>query len=144
MVENTSEYSVAIGLDGSASSWKSFDEAIFQAKQKSGVLHIVSIQETAEVSYSANEVLAAVRTEREHLDEMQTKARMKAESEGVKVITTVVKGHFIATIIDYLKKKKINLLVIGDVGHSSFFGALLGTNVDKIVHNAPCSVLVVR
>ncbi len=135
---------VAVGLDGSASSWKSFDEAIFIAVHKPAVLHIISIQETTEVSFSASEVLAAAKIEREQLEDMQHKARAKAEAAGVTVVTIVLKGHFSATAIDYLKTKKIDLLILGDVGHSSIWGALLGTNVDKIVRNAPCSVLVVR
>ncbi len=144
MVDKDTEYLIAIGLDGSPSAWKAFDEAIFVAKNKQAPLHVVSIQEAAEASFSANEVLAAAKNERHHLDEIQLKARTKAEAEGIKVVTTVVNGPFSATIIDYLKKKKISLLVLGDVGHSSIWGALLGTNVDKLVRNAPCSVLIVR
>lgn len=144
MVEIIASYIVAVGLDGSASSWKSFEEAVFIAKHKQAVLHIVSIHETTDASYSANEVLAAAKTERDNLEKIQTKARGKAEEEGLTVVTTILKGQFSATILDYLKKKKIDLLVLGDVGHSSIWGALLGTNVDKIVRNAPCSVLIAR
>lgn len=144
MDSEANKYTIAIGLDGSASSWKSFDEALFQAKQREATLHIVSIQETTDASYSANEILAATKTERQHLDEIHAKAKAQAAKHEVSVVTAVIQGHFSSAIIDYLKKKKIDLLVIGDVGHSSIWGALLGTNVDKIVHNAPCSVLVVR
>lgn len=146
MTEDVAEHCIAIGLDGSAASWKAFDEAIFQAKNKNAVLHVVSIQEPtdATATYSANEVLATAQTDRRHLDEMHLKAKTQAEAAGVKVVTTILKGHFTAAIIDYVKAKKIELLILGGVGHSSIWGALLGTNVDKIVRNAPGSVLIVR
>lgn len=144
MDNNVADYKIAVGLDGSASAWKAFEEALFQAVQKKATLHIVSIQETTDASYSANEVLAAQKTARAQLEDIQLKARAQAEGAGLKAITTIVNGQFASTIIDYAKKKAVNLLILGDVGHSSIWGALLGTNVDKIVRNAPCSVLVVR
>lgn len=144
MLEDVAEYSVAIGLDGSSASWKAFEEAVFQAKNKRAVLHLVSVQEAADASYSGSEVLEATRTERQHLETIQMQARMNAEEAGVKVVATISQGQFASGIVDFLKKKKIRLLVLGDVGHSSIWGALLGTNVDKIVRHAPCSVMIVR
>ncbi len=135
---------MAVGLDGSDSSWRALEEAVRQALSKKAELHIVSIQESVEASYSASEVLAAEKTSRETLEKAQIKARMLAESEGVQTLSKIVNGSFAAAILDYVKHNKIDLLVIGDTGHSSIWGALLGTNVDKIVRNAGCSVLVVR
>lgn len=144
MVEEAAEYTVAVGLDGSNASLKAVEEAIFQAKNRRAILHLVSIQETTDASYSAHEVLEATKMERQQLESLQRQAKTNAEAAGVQVITTISKGQFASAVIEYLKKQKIDLLVLGDVGHSSIWGALLGTNVDKIVRNAPCSVLVVR
>jgi len=138
------QYTLAVGLDSSESSWKALEEAVAQARLKQAELHVVSIQESIEASYSASEVLAAEKTSRETLEKAQEKARSAAEEQGVKTITAIVPGSFAGAIVDYVKKHSVDLLVVGDTGHSSIWGALLGTNVEKIVHNAPCSVLVVR
>ncbi len=142
--QDKSQYLVAVGLDGSESSWKAVREAIKQAALHQGVLHIVSIQEFADSSYNASEVLEAEKTTHEKLERNQNKARDEAESAGLTVKTVIVTGTSAAALVDYVKQKDINLLVIGETGHSSFLGALLGTNVEKIAKNAPCSVLIVR
>lgn len=138
------KYSVAVGLDGSDSSWKAFEEALQQASLKKALLHIVSIEEATDASYSASEVLAANKTSREKLERAQLKASLRAEELGVQVLTEIVAGASAAAMVDYVKTHKVDLLIVGDTGHSSIWGALIGTNVEKIVRHAPCSVLVVR
>jgi nucleotide-binding universal stress UspA family protein len=142
--EESTKYLIAVGLDGSESSWTAFQEAIEQAKHKSATLHIVSIQESSEASYSATEVLAAEQTAREKLENIQIKARLQAEEQGLKVVTAIAAGSSDAAMVDYVKRNDVNLLVVGDTGHSSIWGALLGTTVEKVVRHAPCSVLIVR
>lgn len=140
----SSTLSVTVGLDGSDSSWRALEEAIKQAKQKRAELHIVSIQESTDASYSASEVLAADKTSRERLETIQTKARTIAEREGVTPIMEISSGTPYGAILDYVKHHKVDLLVVGDTGHSSIWGALIGTTAEKIAKQAPCSVLIVR
>lgn len=136
---------IVVGLDGSAGSWKAVAESISLAKTKSAKLHIVSVQESADASYSASEVLAAEKTAHDSLEQIQIKARLLAEEAGVsKIVTEIISGHSSAAIVDYVKQNNAGLLVIGDTGHASIWGALLGTSAEKIVRQAPCSVLVVR
>lgn len=135
---------LAVGLDGSDSSWKALDEAVELSSLKNACLHIVSIQESADVSYSASEVLAVEKTSREKLERAQNKAKEKAKEKNVTVVTEIVTGSSALAMIDYVKSHKVDILVVGDTGHSSIWGALLGTNVEKIVRHSHCSVLVVR
>lgn len=142
--KNTHVYVVAVGLDDSASSWKAFGEALQFASVKKAELHIVSIQETADASYSASEVLATDKTSREKLEKAQNKASIMAEEAGVTATTEIATGSSTTAMVDYVKTHDIDLLVIGDTGHSSIWGALIGTNAEKIVRHAKCSVMVVR
>src|SRR5687767_1273250 len=107
--EESTQYLVAVGLDGSESSWTAFQEAMVQAKQKSAALHIVSIQESTEASYSATEVLAAEQTARENLEHIQIKARLQAEEQELKVVTAIAAGSSDAAMVDYVKRNAINL-----------------------------------
>ena len=142
--KNTHVYVVAVGLDDSASSWKALGEALQFASVKKAELHIVSIQETADASYSASEVLATDKTSREKLEKAQNKASIMAEEAGVTATTEIATGSSTTAMVDYVKTHDIDLLVIGDTGHSSIWGALIGTNAEKIVRHAKCSVMVVR
>lgn len=125
-------------------SWRAFEEAIAQAKLKSALLHVVSIQEEIQASFSASDVLAAEKTNRENLERAQIKARMEADANGVEIATDISIGHSVSAMVDYVKKNKINMLIIGETGHSSIWGTLLGTSAERIVRDAPCSVLIVR
>ncbi len=145
MAEKTAKtIQIAVGLDGSESSWKAFSEALELAQHKSVPLHIISIQESVEASYNASEVLASEHTAHEKLEKLQIKARLKAENEGVAVVSAIASGNSAQAMVEYVKEHEINLLVVGDTGHSSIWGALLGTTAEKIVRQAPCSVMIVR
>lgn len=144
MSHDIKTYLIAVGLDGSESSWKALEEAVNIARHKKCALHIVSIQELAEASYSASEVLATDKTSSENLEKIQIKARTLAEKAGLETETRIVAGSSSIALVDYVKQNKIDLLVVGDIGHSSIWGTLLGTSAEKIVRYAPCSVLIVR
>ena len=135
---------IAVGMDGSDSSWRALSEAILLARVKKAPLHIVSVQETVHASFSPSEVMAADKTEKGKLEEIQAKARKKAEEQGVDAQTAICVGHPAGAMVDYVKKNQITLLVVGDVGHANIWGALLGNTAEKIVHQSPCSVMVVR
>jgi nucleotide-binding universal stress UspA family protein len=53
-------------------------------------------------------------------------------------------GHQVKTILDYAKKVKCDLIVLGHRGHSGIWGNLLGHTAHKVSENAHCSVLIVR
>lgn len=137
-------YSIAVGLDGSNSSWKALEEAMCQALQKGAMLHVVSIHEMAEASYSATEILEVEKTSLDKLKTIQLTAGKQVEKHGLKATMAIVSGPSATKLAEYVKKNNIDLLVVGDTGHSSIWGALLGTTAEKIVRHASCSVLVVR
>lgn len=141
--DDKNSYLIAVGLDGSDSSWKAFREAVQQAKLKGGALHLVSVQDADEPTFSATEALAEER-HRHELERIQMQARLEAESAGIHVEGAIVDGRSAPALVEYVKSHAINLLIVGDTGHSSIWGALLGTTAEKIVRNARCSVLVVR
>ncbi len=108
MNNDAKKYEIAVGLDGSESSWKALDEAISIARQKKCLLHIVSIQELAEASYSASEVLATDKTSQENLEKIQIKARIHAENAGIEIDTSIVAGTSSIALVDYVKQNHID------------------------------------
>lgn len=135
---------IAVGIDGSDYSWKALSEAILLAKIKKAPLHIVSVQETIHASFNKSEVLAADKTVKHKLEHIQNKARKQAEQDGIETHMAIIVGHPAKAMVEYIKENSITLLVVGDKGHASIWGNLLGNTAEKIVHESPCSVLVVR
>ena len=60
------------------------------------------------------------------------------------VKTDVSEGQAYREILDYAEKNEINLISVG--AHGAGFGmrALFGSNVDRVLRQAPCPVLVAR
>ena len=135
---------IAVGLDGSDYSWKALNMAILLAKAKKAPLHIVSVQETIHASFSRSEVLAADQTAKHKLERIQSKARKVCEEEEIHGHFAITVGHPAGALVNYVKDNEITMLVVGDKGHASIWGSLLGTTSEKIVHDCTCSVLVVR
>jgi nucleotide-binding universal stress UspA family protein len=68
-----------------------------------------------------------------------------ANKKGIQLKTEVLDGDSeVQVIIDYTKKKSIDLIVIGSRGLSSFKRRLVGSVADAVVNHAPCPVLVIR
>ena len=67
-----------------------------------------------------------------------------AEEAQVKLETHVVAGHPVRDIVDLARDLKADLLVVGASGHSALYDRMIGSRADRIVHLAPCPVLVVR
>ena len=60
-----------------------------------------------------------------------------------KISTEVLRGSPDQQIIEKAKEWNADLIVVGSHGRG-FWGRLLGSVSDGVVHHAPCSVLVVR
>lgn len=66
------------------------------------------------------------------------------ESTKVKWSRKVEEGYAAETIIRIAENEKVDLIVIGSRGMGFWGRFLLGSVSDRVVHHAPCSVLVVK
>jgi nucleotide-binding universal stress UspA family protein len=73
-------------------------------------------------------------------------ARIKKDEFGNsnKVFTNAVVGHPVDKLIDYAKEQAIDLILMSTHGRSGAAHMIIGSTTEKIVRNAPCSVLVYR
>ncbi len=56
----------------------------------------------------------------------------------------LVSGSVAATIIDYAKRRHVDLIVVGTHGRGPVAHLFMGSVAEEVVRNAPCPVLVVR
>lgn len=68
----------------------------------------------------------------------------RLHEHNLRVNTILCRGDAATEIIAHAKKQQIDLIVAGSRGLSTFQGWLLGSVSRKLVHYAPCSVLVVK
>ena len=62
---------------------------------------------------------------------------------GRKVVRAVRIGSTYSTIVEYALENAIDLIVLGTHGHTGLKHVLLGSVAERVVQNAPCSVLTV-
>ncbi len=83
----------------------------------------------------------------EHEDKMSMKFvnLMPAEQrEQFRTVMAIRLGTAYKVIEDYAAEKNIDLIVMGNVGHSALADAILGSVTAHVIRHAPCPVLSVR
>ena len=88
------------------------------------------------------------KTARENASKILSETTMKfkdfADANGIAVSGEVLFGSPDSRIVETAEEWKADLIVVGSHGYSRWERLLLGSVSDSVVHNAPCSVLVVR
>lgn len=81
----------------------------------------------------------------EHAENVLAVARLSAEGNGAKSISTrVSRGDPAEEIIAVAEQEVAGLIAVGSRGHGRLAGLLLGSVAQKVVAEAHCPVLVVR
>lgn len=93
--------------------------------------------------YYQNLVDALCEAAESHVKNAEDQIRQHFAANEVSVITRVERGSPDPIIIEVATDWKADLIVVGSHGRG-FWGRLLGSVSNAVVHHAPCSVLVVK
>lgn len=76
---------------------------------------------------------------------VQERMRQLARGDGARAVAHIAEGRPYAEIVRFAAEKDADLLVIGTSVHASLFGGtpVLGSEIERVVRNAPCPVLCV-
>ena len=130
--------------DGSEHAFNALSLALKIAKQSNAELHMISVEEIDYLPETMEDVRQETGTAARRFHSVVNRARSMAEESQVKLKTHVVAGHPVRDIVDLARDLKADLLVVGASGHSALYDRMIGSRADRIVHLAPCPVLVVR
>lgn len=75
--------------------------------------------------------------------ELKDKARAAAQTQGIEITSHIVEGSEVWAIIDFLRKERADLLVIG-LHQRSLHIARLWSAVYELAQGVPCNVLAVH
>jgi nucleotide-binding universal stress UspA family protein len=135
---------IVIANDGSDHAFRALDLALTLAKASGAELHMISVEEIPYLPGTIEEVREETGAAGRRFHSVVNRARSMAEERQVSLKTHVVPGHPVRDIIDLASNLKADLLVVGAKGHSAFYERMIGSRADRIVHLAPCPVLVVK
>jgi nucleotide-binding universal stress UspA family protein len=130
--------------DGSEHAFNALSLALKIAKLTGAELHMISVEEIDYLPETMGDVREETGVAARRFHGVVNRSRAMAEECQVKLKTHVVAGHPVRDIVDLARDLKADLLVVGASGHSALYDRMVGSRADRIVHLAPCPVLVVR
>ena len=134
---------ILVGYDGSEAGNKAFDSALELAKSHNAELYVLTISRPPEIGDDV-ETEAVIENSREYHRKLLVPLRRKTDQAGVKGHFEVAVGHPAEQIISNADRHQVDLIVVGDRGHSKFARLLLGSVSKTVVQYADRPVLVVR
>lgn len=133
---------IVVGVDGSPGSVRALQQAVDLARALSADVDAVH---TWQVTYGASELSMMpsipVPEIQEGAERTLAKVVDSVDAHGVAINPIAVEGDPAATLLD--AAQGADMLVVGSRGHGGFVGLLLGSVSHKVIHHAPCPVLVV-
>ena len=136
---------IVAAVDGSVASQKALDRALVLAAKVGASLDIVSVEEELPHYLSRKAELTANQSDAErYYGQLHAEAVVRAAQLGVTTTTKIIAGHEVYAIVQYVRERAADLLVIGAIGHSAVWSIFLGSTADKLVAHSPTSILVVH
>lgn len=136
---------IVVANDGSDGAQKAFDAAIELASQLKASLHMISVEEDipryAETMLEVDEEKEAEDT---YYGQVAAQAKRRAALHNVALETSIVAGHEVKAIVDFVAEGAFDLLIIGFHGHSRIYEHLWGGTSQNLARMARCNVLVVK
>lgn len=134
---------ILLASDGSEGAARALAAAIELARP-SGELHMVCVEELSQIPTILGEVQQEIREADHRLKPVIDKAKKLAGLKQVRIVPHLIAGHPVRVIADLVQRQGFDLLVVGSSGHSEWYERLIGSTADRLVHLAPCAVLVVK
>jgi nucleotide-binding universal stress UspA family protein len=138
---------ILVAVDGSSCAEKAVKVAVDICAQYGAELHTVFVISELVVDNfkrlgkkQSDEVLESLKDEgRKYFRDVKDTAK----EVGVKVVETIRQGFPADEIVTYAKKTRIDLIVMGTHGRRTGTRPLIGSTADRVIHLAPCPILIV-
>ncbi len=135
---------ILVAIDGSPASEKALVAAVDLAAHYKADLTAISVAEVPEIVGMVDEVDELHQNAEAHYRQIGEAAVEFARSRGVALRSVVVRGHAADAIVRYAENEGMNLVVIGQHGHSRIARFFLGSTSDRVSEHSPCSVMIVK
>ena len=137
---------VVVGTDGSSRAEKAVQEAVDLAKSEGARVYLVAAFSATERQWEQIQSSARVDTLNlaDVAEHVLARCAKKAEEQGVQVAYEAHEGDPAEVIIEVAEREKADLIVVGNKGMTGTRRFFLGSVPNKVLHHAPCSVMVVR
>jgi nucleotide-binding universal stress UspA family protein len=135
---------ILVAIDGSQASEKALAAAIDLATHYQVELTAIGVVELPEVVGMIDEVDEMQQTIEGRFKDIGAAAVQYARSRGISLHWVTVRGHAADAIVRYAENEGINLVVLGQHGHSRIARFFLGSTTDRVSEHCPCTVMIVK
>lgn len=137
---------ILVPIDGSDNSYRALDAALLLSEKLGSNITVIHVMEEVPITHIGsekmlNELLKAYKKENQ---DILLKCTEIANQKGLTIKTLLLQGNPASTILDYNKKEKFDLVIMGSRGLGKFKELILGSVSSKIMHHSPCAVLLIR
>jgi len=137
---------ILVPIDGSDNSYRALDAALLLLEKLGSNITVIHVMEEVPITHIGsekmlNELLEAYKKENQ---DILLKCTEIANQKGLIIKTFLLQGNPASAILDYTKKEKFDLVIMGSRGLGKFKELILGSVSSKIVHHSPCAVLLIR
>lgn len=142
-----SEYKhILVAVDGSKNANRAFSEAVDIAKRNQATLYLVAVINEEELKTSSFAYSKVFNEEKKRIEIDTLKRIQEAEERGVPEIQAIVEAGEPAEIICTMVPNSypIDLIIVGATGKGSMTRKTIGSTTQKIMDQAPCSVLIIK
>jgi nucleotide-binding universal stress UspA family protein len=137
-------HKILVAIDGSPAGEKALAAAVDLAAHYRAHLTALSVADLPHVVGMVDEVDEMRQTAEGHLRQVCEAAVAYAKSRGVALRAVVVRGHAADAIVSFAETEGVDLVVLGQHGHSRVARFFLGSTTDRVSEHCPCTVMIVK
>jgi nucleotide-binding universal stress UspA family protein len=137
---------VLVPVDGSDNSYRALDAALLLSEKLGSSITVVNVMEQVPITHIESEKLLSELLEayKKENQEILSKCSNIATEKGLSIKTLLLQGNPASVILDYSKKEKFDLVIMGSRGMGKFKQLILGSVSSKIVHHSSSAILLIR
>lgn len=137
---------ILVPVDGSDNSYRALDAALFLSEKLGSNITVIHVMEDVPVLYIESQKLLSELLEnyKKEKQDILSKCSEIATKKGVTIKTVLLQGNPSSIILDFSKKEKYDIVIMGSRGMGKFKEIILGSVSSKIVHHSSCPVMLIR
>src|SRR3954464_3777754 len=109
---------ILIGNDGSEGAARALMVALELTKRLGAALHMISVEEMPRFATSIDEVIEDRADIGYQYKRVIGRARTQALAQEIDLHVHFVAGHAVPSIVDFVGREKVDLLLVGYMGHT--------------------------
>jgi nucleotide-binding universal stress UspA family protein len=135
---------ILVPLDGSAMAERALVPALALAEAMSAKLFFIRVAIPLSLNLDPNFYQRFIELRQHEAKQYLQTIQPRFSSTPVEIETQVIVGRGAKSIINYAKENDIDLIVISSHGGSGINRWIYGTVADKVLHNAPCAIVLIH